>query len=179
MQQGLGMSPSRAAIGFLLLSLAEIAGAWLAMAVIARRQRHVPQCGALIAALALVAFRLLATTYGTGLSMTAMALPVLALGLGLGMIGAPLTDLTMGSVEDADAGSASGLFNTAIHLGIALGVVCTGVVFFSHDQSATARGTDVVDAFSSTLPYVIGGFPAMWALMLLLPRPVSARAQRG
>ncbi|MEV4926560.1 MFS transporter [Streptomyces roseoverticillatus] len=173
MQQGLGLSPSRAAIGFLLLTLAEIAGAWLAMAAVARHQRRAPQAGALLATLALAVFHQLASAYGTGLSMTAMALPVLALGLGLGMIGAPLTDLTIGGVDDAHAGSASGLFNTATHLGIALGVVLTGAAFFAHDQTATARGADVVDAFTATLPYVISGLLITWALMFCLPRATS------
>ncbi|GGM73939.1 MFS transporter [Longimycelium tulufanense] len=179
MQQGLGLSPSRAAIGFLLFTLAEIGGAWLAMSAVARHQRRAPQAGALLAVLALAVFHLLATTYGTNLSMTAMALPALALGLGLGMIGAPLTDLTLGRVGDAHAGSASGLFNTATHLGISLGVVLTGVVFFSHDPAATARGTDVVNAFTATLPYVIGGLLAMWALMFFLPRPAIPRTHRS
>ncbi|MFE0107396.1 MFS transporter [Streptomyces sp. NPDC059009] len=177
LQQGLGLSPSRAAIGFLLLALTEITGAWLSTAAVARHQRRVPQAGALLAALALTAFHLLATAYGTGLTMTVMALPVLALGLGLGMIGAPLTDLTIGRVDDAHAGSASGLFNTAMHLGVALGVVLTGVVFFAHDQTATARGSEVVDAFTVTLPYVIAGLLITWVLMFLLPR-ATPRAPR-
>lgn len=178
MQQGLGLSPSRAAVGFLLLTLAEICGAWLAMSAVTRHRRRIPQTGALFAALALGVFHLLATTYGTALSMTAMALPVLALGFGMGMVGAPLTDLTLGRVDDAHAGSASGLFNTATHLGIALGVVFTGVVFFSHDQTATARGADVVVAFTATLPYVIGGLLTMWVLMFFLPRPGHRREER-
>ncbi|MGW6316598.1 MFS transporter [Streptomyces sp. NPDC055099] len=177
MQQGLGLSPSQAALGFLLLTLAEISGAWLATAAVARHRRRAPQAGALLAALALAAFDLLAATYGTNLSMTAMAWPVLALGFGFGMIGAPLTDLTIGRVDDAHAGSASGLFNTAMHLGIALGVVLTGVVFFAHDQSAAARGSEVVDAFTATLPYVIGGLLIMWVLMFFLPR-AAPRARR-
>lgn len=120
-------------------------------------------------------FHLLATTYGTSLPMTAMALPALLLGLGLGMIGAPLTDLTLGRVDDVHAGSASGLFSTADHLGIALGTVLTGLVFFSHDPAATAHGADVVNAFTATLPYVTGGLLTVWALMFFLPRPVSTR----
>jgi hypothetical protein len=95
------------------------------------------------------------------------------------MIGAPLTDLTLGRVDDVHTGSASGLFNTADHLGISLGVVLTGVVFFSHDPAATARGTDVVDAFTATLPYVIGGLLAMWVLMFFLPRPAIPRTHRS
>ena len=175
MQHGLGLSPSRAAIGFLLFTLAEIGGSWLAMAAVARHQRRVPQAGALLAALALAVFRLLAATYGTSLPMTAMASPVLALGLGLGMVGVPLTDLTLGCVGDAHAGSASGLFNTADHLGLALGTVLTGVVFFSRDPAAAARGAGVVDAFTATLPYVTGGLLIMWVLMFFLPRPAMPR----
>ena len=178
MQRGLGWSPSRAAIGFLLFTLAEIGGAWLAMPAIARHQRRVPQAGALLAVLALAVFRLLATTYGTSLPMTAMALPALALGLGLGMTGAPLTDLTLRRVDDVHAGSASGLFSTADHLGITLGTVLTGVVFFAHDPAATARGTDVVNAFTASLPYVTGGLLIMWALMFFLPRPANPGTHR-
>ncbi|MER7989857.1 MFS transporter [Streptomyces noursei] len=178
MQQGLGLSPLRAASGFVVFSLAEIGGAWLAMSLVARHQRRIPQAGALLAALALATFHLLVDTYGAGLSMTVMAPPVLALGLGLGMIGAPLTDLTLRRIDAAHAGSASGLFNTATHLGIALGVVLTGVVFFAHDRTATARGTDVVNAFAATLPYVIGGLLTVWSLMFFLPRPATRRAHR-
>ncbi|MFC7267228.1 hypothetical protein [Streptomyces lutosisoli] len=83
-----------------LLTLAEIGGAWLAMSAVARHQRRAPQAGALLAALALAVFHLLATTHGTNLPMTTMALPALA----LGMVGAPLTDLTLGRVDDAHAG---------------------------------------------------------------------------
>jgi hypothetical protein len=107
MQHGLGLSPSRAAVGFLLFTVAEIGGSWLAWPAVARHQRRVPQAGALVAAVALAVFRLLAAAYGTHLPMTVMALPVLALGLGLGMIGAPLTDLTLGRVGDAHAASAT------------------------------------------------------------------------
>ncbi|GAA2654300.1 MFS transporter [Streptomyces lunalinharesii] len=179
MQQGLGLRPARAAVGFVLLSLAEIGGAWLAMSLVARHQRRTPQAGALLAALALAAFHLLVNTYGTGLSMTAMAPPVLALGLGLGMVGAPLAALTLGGIGAAHAGSASGLFNTATQIGIALGVVLSGVLFFAHDHTATARGADVVHAFTGTLPWVIGGLLTMWSLMFLLPRPATPRTRRS
>ncbi|MFF8643990.1 hypothetical protein [Streptomyces sp. NPDC015345] len=58
------------------------------MSLVARYGRAVPQAGALLA-----------------------AAPMLAVGFGLGMIGAPLADLTLGKVAHHHAGSASGLFN--------------------------------------------------------------------
>jgi EmrB/QacA subfamily drug resistance transporter len=176
MQRGLGQSPSQAAIGFVVFSLAEIAGAWLATVFITRHRRRVPQAGALLAALAVAVFHLLVTVHGAGLSMAGMTVPVVALGVGIGLIGAPLTNLTLGHVPESHAGSASGLFNTAIYLGIALGVVFSGVVFFAHDPQATARGAHVADAFAAALPYVAGGLLIMWALMFLLPRPSTRLA---
>lgn len=85
-------------------------------------------------------------------------------------------NLAIGCVDDAHAGSASGLFNTAMHLGIALGVVLTRASL-PHDQTATARGSEVVDGFTATLPYVIGGLLITWALMFFLPR-ATPRAWR-
>ncbi|WP_424214213.1 MFS transporter [Streptomyces sp. BI20] len=179
MQKGLGMSPSRAALGFVFLSLAEVCGAWLAMPRVARHGRRIPQAGALCAAAGVASFGWLVEAQGTGVTMTAMALPVGLLGLGLGLIGAPLTDLTLSGTDEEHAGSAAGLFNTAIHLGITLGIVLTGVVFFAEDHEATARGAEVAEAFAGTLPYVVGGLLLMWALMLALPRPPGARRNRG
>ncbi|MDJ1136824.1 hypothetical protein [Streptomyces iconiensis] len=59
------------------------------------------------------------------------AAPTLAVGFGLGVIGAPLADLTLGKVAHHQAGSASGLFNTATQLGIALGTALITVIFFT------------------------------------------------
>jgi EmrB/QacA subfamily drug resistance transporter len=171
MQHGLGLSPSQAGIVFVVFSLAEMAGAWLATMLVTRHQRRVPQAGALLAALAVGVFHLLVTIHGAGLSMADMTAPVVALGVGIGLISAPLTNLTLDHVPESHTGSASGLFNTAIYLGIALGAVFSGVVFFTHDPHATARGTAVADAFATALPYVTGGLLIMWTLMFLLPRP--------
>lgn len=96
-------------------------------------------------------------------------LPMLPVGLGLGMIGAALTDMTLRRVDHDHAGSASGLFNTATQLGIALGTALTAVVFFAHAPAAS-HGTTVTAAFTGTLWYVIAALLAMWALMLWLPK---------
>lgn len=171
LQHGLGLSPARAAIVFALFALAEITGAWLSALFLTRHRRRVPQAGALLAALSVAVFALLVTSRGAELSMTAMTGPAVALGIGIGLTSAPLTDLSLSRVPEAHAGSASGLFNTAIYLGMALGTVFSGVVFFTHDPQATARGTDVAHSFAGALPYVAGGLLTMWALMFLLPRP--------
>ncbi len=61
------------------------------------------------------------------------------IGFGLGMIGGPLADMSLAKVPHEDAGSASGLFNTVMHLGIALGTALTALVFFRHHRRLTRR----------------------------------------
>ncbi|MER5310724.1 MFS transporter [Streptomyces sp. NPDC002773] len=169
LQNGLGLTPGQTAIGFVAASLGEMGGAWLAMSLVARYGRAVPQAGALLAAAALCGYHHLIATEGAGMGTVPAAAPMLAVGLGLGMIGAPLADLTLGKVSHRYAGSASGLFNTGTQLGIALGTALTTLVFFTHITAGT-RGPAVGTAFADSLWYVIGTLLAMWALMLLLPR---------
>ncbi|MEU9256148.1 MFS transporter [Streptomyces sp. NPDC048270] len=169
MQDGLGLAPGRAAIGFVAASLGEMGGAWLAMSLVRRHGRAVPQAGALFAATALAGYHHLIATEGTGMGTAAAAAPMLAVGLGLGMIGAPLADLTLSKVVHEDAGSASGLFNTATQLGVALGAASTTMVLFTHTTAGT-RGSALNSAFADTLWYVVGTLLLMWTLMFLLPR---------
>ncbi|MFG2339554.1 MFS transporter [Streptomyces yangpuensis] len=168
MQDGLGLMPGQAAIGFVAASLGEMGGAWLAMSLVARYGRAVPQAGALLAATALAGYHHLIATEGTGMGAVLAAFPMLAVGLGLGMIGAPLADLTLGKVAHKDAGAASGLFNTATQLGIALGTALTTVILFTHTTAGT-RGRAMNTAFADSLWYVVGTLLVMWALMLRLP----------
>ncbi|MET9318667.1 MFS transporter [Streptomyces sp. NPDC003038] len=169
MQDGLGLTPGQAAAGFVAASLGEMGGAWLAMSLVARYGRAVPQAGALLAAATLCGYHQLITTEGTGMGTVLAAAPMLAVGFGLGMIGAPLADLTLGKVPHRHAGSASGLFNTGTQLGIALGTALTTLVLFTRISAGT-RGPSMATAFAGSLWYVVGTLITMWALMLLLPQ---------
>ncbi|MFC7308095.1 MFS transporter [Streptomyces monticola] len=173
MQDGLGLTPGQAALGFVAASLGEMGGAWLAMSLVRHYGRAVPQAGALLAAATLAGYHHLITTEGTGMGTVLTAAPMLAVGLGLGMIGAPLADLTLGKVAHKDAGSASGLFNTATQLGIALGTALTTVVLFTHTTAGT-RGSAMNTAFADSLWYVVGTLVVMWALMFLLSKPTRS-----
>ncbi|WP_199783163.1 MFS transporter [Streptomyces alboniger] len=169
MQDGLGLSPRRAAVGFVVASVGEMAGAWLAMSAAGGRGRRAPQAGALLAAAALGGYVWLIRDQGTVLSPALTVLPLLPVGLGLGMVGAALADMTLRQVDHDHAGSASGIFNTSTQLGIALGTALTAVVFFARFP-AGSHGTTVTAAFTGALWYVIAALLAMWALMLLLPK---------
>ncbi|NYV73035.1 MFS transporter [Streptomyces sp. UH6] len=169
MQAGLGLSPGQAAVGFAAASLGELGGAWAGALLAARFGRRAPQGGALLAAAALGVHAWSVVTYGTGLPWAASVVPMLVLGLGAGMVGATLAEMTLSGVAHDLAGSASGLYNTATQLGMAVGTALTSVLFFAH-APAGSRGAVVTDAFTGAIGYVIGAFLVMWALMFLLPR---------
>ncbi|MGX8905863.1 MFS transporter [Streptomyces netropsis] len=169
MQEGLGFSPAEFAPGSIAVSIGGMAGAMLASKVTARQARRVPQAGTVLVAVTLVGYHLLITAQGTALPFAAAVAPMILFGAGFGMIGAGLAGLTLGQVGHEDAGSASGLFNTAMQLGTALGIALASVVFFTH-APAGSHGATVTGAFAGTIWYVTGALAVMWGLMFLLPR---------
>ncbi|GAA0275017.1 hypothetical protein GCM10010302_10830 [Streptomyces polychromogenes] len=90
-------------------------------------------------------------------------------GFGLGMVSGPLADMTLAKVPHEDAGAASGLFNTAMHLGIALGTALTALVFFAVTNGSADSALNR-DAFLDVLWWVSGLLALMWALMFCLPK---------
>ncbi|WP_030373034.1 MFS transporter [Streptomyces rimosus] len=169
LQRGLGMSPFHAALAFVLLSLGELAGATIVAKSGGRFARRLPQAGALIAAASMAAYGLQAAEGQADLTLPAMTAPVVLIGFGLGMVGGPLADLSLARVPHENAGAASGLFNTAIHLGIALGTALTALVFFATTGGSLGAGLHR-GAFITVLWWVGGLLVLMWALMFCLPK---------
>ncbi|MFJ4877019.1 MFS transporter [Streptomyces sp. NPDC088745] len=169
LQNGLGLSPLEAAVAFVLLSVGELGGATVAAKTAGRFARRLPQTGTLVATAATVTYALQIGSHQAGLTLPAMTAPVVLIGFGLGMVSGPLADLSLARVPHEDAGSASGLFNTAIHLGIALGTALTAVVFFGV-TGGSPDGAVNRDAFVTVLWWAGGLLALMWALMFCLPR---------
>ncbi|MFF8271668.1 MFS transporter [Streptomyces sp. NPDC016562] len=175
LQHGLGMSPLHAALAFVLLSVGELGGATVAAKTAGRFARRLPQAGALVATAAMGTYGLQIGSHQADLTLGAMAAPVVLIGFGLGMVSGPLADLSLARVPHEDAGSASGLFNTAIHLGIVLGTALTAVVFFAL-TGGSSDGAVNRDAFVTVLWWVGGLLALMWALMFCLPRHTDHQA---
>ncbi|UQA90588.1 MFS transporter [Streptomyces halobius] len=176
LQRGLGMSPLMAAAAFVLLALGELTGATTAMKTAGRFGRRLPQAGALIALASMAAYGLQTGSRQADLTLLAMTVPVLLIGFGLGMVGGPLADMSLAKVPHENAGSASGLFNTAMHLGIALGTALTALVFFSA-TGGSPDGAINRDAFTGVLWWVGGTLAAMWALMFFLPQHTNSQGE--
>ncbi|RII13495.1 Quinolone resistance protein NorB [Streptomyces sp. YIM 130001] len=175
LQRGLDMSPLEAAVAFVLLSVGELGGATIAAKTSGRFARRLPQAGALTATAAMVAYGLQIGSHQADLTLLAMTAPVVLIGFGLGMVSGPLADLSLARVPHEDAGSASGLFNTAIHLGIALGTALTAVVFFAITGGSPDAAVNR-DAFVTVLCWVGGLLALMWALMFCLPKQADNQA---
>ncbi|MEU2561044.1 MFS transporter [Streptomyces longispororuber] len=174
LQRGLGMSPFHAALAFVLLSVGELGGATVAAKSAGRFARRLPQAGTLIALAATAAYGIQADAGQADLTLVAMTAPVILIGFGLGMVSGPLADMSLARVPHEDAGSASGLFNTAMHLGIALGTALTALVFFATTGGSPDAGLNR-DAFVTVLWWVGGLLALMWALMFCLPGRVGSR----
>ncbi|MFC9435353.1 MFS transporter [Nocardia sp. NPDC057030] len=169
LQHGLRMSPLSAALAFMLLALGELAGAITATKTAGRFARRLPQTGALIALASITAYGIQISGGHAEVTLLAMAVPVVLLGFGLGMVGGPIADLTLAKVPHERAGSASGLFNTALQLGYAVGIAMTALVFFATTGGAP-DGAANREAFTGVLWWVGGVFAVMWGLMFCLPR---------
>ncbi|MEU9237355.1 MFS transporter [Streptomyces subrutilus] len=175
LQHGQGMSPFHAALAFVLLSVGELGGATVVARSGGRFARRLPQAGALITLASMAAYGLQIEAGRADLTLVAMAAPVMLIGFGLGMVGGPLADMSLARVAHEDAWSASGLFNTVMHLGIALGTALTALVFFA----ATGGSPDAAlnrDAFITVLWWVGGLLALLWALLFCLPKEADNQA---
>ncbi|MDQ8706800.1 MFS transporter [Streptomyces sp. LHD-70] len=173
MQVGLGWSPLRAGATGIPFSLAvSVAAGMSVQRLVPRFGRKVLQAGAITMAAGVVLYIWEAERYGQGITSWQMALPLVVMGIGMGLIVAPLTDAVLSEVPREHAGSASGLVNTMMQMGNALGLGLVSVVFFGvidEPLAATAVGAAYADAFQHALWWVAGVLGAIFLLMFALP----------
>lgn len=172
LQLGLGFSPLKAGLSGLPLSLLLMVGAGVSMQVLVPRfGRRVLQAGALIAAAGMVLFAWLTGHYGADITLWQTMLPLVPMGIGMGLIVAPLTDIILSEVPHEHAGSASGLNNTTVQLGQAVGTALSSLIFFNQlGDDPVTQGAKMPDAFAHTLPYVAAAFLTSFALLYAIPK---------
>jgi EmrB/QacA subfamily drug resistance transporter len=166
LQFGEHFSAVRAGLTLAPFAAGSAAGAVLAATVVVPRLGR----GALQVAAVLIAagaWWLRSIIVANGLTTTSAELipAQLVLGAGIGMLISPLFDFILASVNDHEAGSASGVLNAAQQLASAIGVAAIGTVFFS---TLTRHGFTA--AISQSLEIQLGVSVALFALALALPR---------
>ncbi|WP_328440175.1 MFS transporter [Streptomyces sp. NBC_00444] len=174
MQTGLGWSPLRAGLTGVPFSIAvSVAAGMSVQKLVPRFGRKVLQAGALTMATGVLLYLWESERYGLGIASWQMALPLIVMGAGMGLIFAPLTDAVLSEVPREHAGSASGLINTVMQMGNALGLGLVSVVFFGRisERLAPAEvGPAFVDAFQYALGWVAVVMGAIFLLMFALPK---------
>ena len=167
-QQGLDKSPLETTLTYLPWSAGILLASGASVQLAHRLGRRLTIGGSLAMAAGMGAL-LVAVTSDPTPSWLALAPGLLVCGSGMGMVAPTLMDVVLATVRDRDAGSASGIVNTAMQVGGAIGVAVVGAVFFS----ALQHGGPMA-ALDNVLRVEIAIYTLSAALMLLLPRPATA-----
>jgi EmrB/QacA subfamily drug resistance transporter len=129
-------SPIGAGFAFLPVAVLIGAGAGAAQRLIPRFGIRSVAIGGMILAAAGLALMVRVGIHSTYVGTLLPSFVLLALGLGIAFV--PVTLIGVSSVEGADSGLASGLFNTAQQVGGALGLAILSTIAVSHTSSALA-----------------------------------------
>ncbi|GAA1739885.1 MFS transporter [Luedemannella helvata] len=171
LQLGLGWSVLRAGLTGIPFSVATTIAAGISVQVlIPKLGRKVLQLGALLMGAGLALYGWLAAYHGLEITVWHMVGPLLVVGLGMGLIVSPLANAILAEVPFAHAGSASGLINTMLQVGQALGLALTSVFFFGAlSEDGAGGGAGFVGAFENTTYWLAGILAATAVLMTTLP----------
>ncbi len=145
-QEILGYGPLKAGFAFLPFTFGIVIGAGAAQALISRIGiRAVTAAGLTIATIGLALFTQVSVT-GTYWSEIFPGVAVMSIGMGLTFV--PLTLLATTNVSNADAGLASGIFNTSQQIGGALGLAVLSTLAASRTSHLAAAGVGGAEALT-------------------------------
>jgi EmrB/QacA subfamily drug resistance transporter len=174
LQEGLGFDPLGAALAFLPFSLGVVAGSGAAIQLVPRLGRRIVTGGGLAMALGVALLVGAVQRYGEALHAWQLAPGMLVAGLGMAMVSTTLVTIVLARVPGRDAGSASGVVNTTLQVGLAAGIAAVGTLFFT----LLDDGVGFAAATQRSLWLEIGLFLASAALSFLLPAgPMQARGR--
>jgi MFS family permease len=144
MQQVLGYSAMKTGVAYLAVAGTAILWSAVAAQLVTRvGVKPVLVTGMTALTIGLVLF----TQVSVGGSYVTDLLPgFLIVGLGIGFSFVPISIAALAGVQPAEAGLASGLFNTSQQIGGALGIAALSTIATSHTDDALASGTAVPNA---------------------------------
>ena len=159
-QQTLGFTPVQAGLAFLPLTAGIILFSGIAQQLVGRiGVKPVALVGMFVAAIGLM---LLARIPVDGHYASDVLPGILVMSAGLGLTFVPMTLIATTGVADADAGLASGIFNSSQQIGGALGLAILSTVAASTTADALPSGTAPTPAENASA--LVDGFQAAFAV---------------
>jgi EmrB/QacA subfamily drug resistance transporter len=131
LQLGLGYSPLDSALTTFPSSIGVVVASQVSAKLVPRFGRRVLQGGAVLMAVAMAGIVLVVGENGGALAPWDVRPVIFAFGFGMGLILPSLADAIIAGVEERNAGAASGVVNTGMQVGNAVGVAIIGVILFS------------------------------------------------
>jgi EmrB/QacA subfamily drug resistance transporter len=165
LQIGQGFTPIHAAICTIPLSIGLVIGAALSGGVLGPKfGRRTLQAGVVIGAAGWLLLILALRGHAT-IGFLDLTPGLLVAGIGFGLIVAPMFDIILASVTDAETGSASGVLNAGQQLASSIGIAVLGTVFFD-----AVAGGDFHKGLTNTLWVQVAMMAGLLLLSPLLPR---------
>jgi predicted MFS family arabinose efflux permease len=167
LQQGRGLDPLRAGLIFVANGLGYLVTSSQVGRFERMSKRKIVAGAAILRAVGLAALLLAVSPSGDERSVLWLLPGLFLNGAGTGMTLSPLATLILSRVRAEHSGDASGVLNTVLQVGNAIGVAAVGIIFYGAATSA--------NAFSRSLIYLIVLTLLLAALSQLFPHEHSSR----
>ncbi|WP_433194199.1 MFS transporter [Nocardia sp. CA-107356] len=171
MQNGLGYTPTDAALGLAPLAVGIIIASIAAHQLLATLGRNLILVGLLITLAGTGLLLIEALTAGIGIAPWALAVAILVLGIGMGTCFGTIFVVTIGDIDPSETGSGSGSLSAVQQLANAIGAAAITTVYFHTVGSGEAHALTVSLVFVAAITLVGLG------LVRLLPRHAQAEPQ--
>ena len=176
---GLGYTPIRSGLGYLLVACTIIVSAGASQALVGKLGvRTVLLAGLVLLTLGLLFFTQV-SPHGSYLSDLAPGFILAGVGLGFAFI--PVTIAALMGISDDEAGLASGLINTSQQIGGAVGVALLATVFTSRtsDQIHAGVAQDIAYTDGLSRAFLVGALMSVLAVAAALVLIRGRQAEAG
>ena len=171
MQNGLGYTPTDAALGLAPLAVGIIIASIAAHQLLGKLGRNLILFGLLITLTGTGLLLGLALAAGTGAAPWALAAAILLVGLGMGTCFGSVFVVALGDIDPSETGSASGSLSAVQQLANAVGAAAVTTVYFHTVGSGQAH------ALTVSLVLVVAITAVSLGLVRLLPRHAQTERQ--
>jgi MFS family permease len=156
LQYGLGFSPLATGLTFLPLGIGFVISSLLTPKIIPKLEIGTMKIGAIIT-ITSFAFLIIAAHQQSNIGLQWPQLPLFmfVLGVGNGFALIPLINVIISRAKTEDAGAASGVLNTMIAIGTAMGIAFIGSIFFGMIGTGSSSATSNIWSHANDLSYHI------------------------